>query len=61
MTGLKEKEVGFISELVTIEDLFCKKSQSYMSMVKDEKIKEQMGLISSMHKQRISELLKNLD
>lgn len=61
MTGLKEKEVGFITELLTIEKLLAKKSQFYECEAKDETVKEKMSELSGKHETRAQTLLKNLE
>lgn len=61
MTGLKEKEVGFITELLTIEKLLAQKSQFYECEVKDEAVKQKMSELGEKHEARAQTLLKNLE
>lgn len=61
MNGLKEKEVGFITELLTIENLLGKKAKFYSCEAKDEEVKKQMDELCLKHEARAQTLLKNLE
>lgn len=61
MAGLKEKEVGFITELLTIENLLGKKAEFYGSEAKDEEVKKQMDELYLKHEAKAQALLKNLE
>lgn len=61
MNGLKEKEVGFITELLTIENLLGKKAKFYSCEAKDDAVKEKMSELSGKHEARAQTLLKNLE
>lgn len=60
MTNLTQKEVTFISDLLTYEGRACKKARLYSRTLTDEALAETMGKIADNHEKRFNALLELL-
>ena len=60
MTNLTQKEVTFISDLLTHEGRACKKARLYSRTLTDKALAETMGKIADNHEKRFNALLELL-
>ena len=60
MTNLTQKEVTFISDLLTYEGRACKKARLYSRTLTDKALAEAMGKIADNHEKRFNALLELL-
>ena len=60
MTQLSEKELSFIQELLSDEDLLVKKYQMLAEQATDEKLKCKMLEISDKHQRHLNDLFAKL-
>ena len=60
MTQLSEKELSFLQELLSDEDLLVKKFQMLAEHATDEKVKNKMLEISDKHQSHLNELYAKL-
>lgn len=60
MNNLTEKEVTFVSDLLTSEGRACKKARIYARTLTDKNLAESMSKIADSHQKRYSALLELL-
>ncbi len=53
---LTTKEVGLVSDLMTIEENACKKARLYSRILTDQALAEKMGRIADNHERRFNNL-----